>query len=81
MAPKILTMRWKADRAPKEGDKRLRYKFAWKPIRIGDEMVWLERYGISEMYTRVSLYDELSLIPPFKMQWVIIERCTLDYYC
>ena len=45
-------MKWKADSKPKEGDVRVRTKFAWLPIHyyIDTEMYycWLETYQVKE---------------------------------
>lgn len=29
---------------PKEGDLKIKKKFAWFPVWIGDKRIWLERY-------------------------------------
>lgn len=74
-------MRWKADPTPKEGDTRNRRKFAWFPTPIGDEVVWMERYGIEEKYTMtVALDSDTAFVYPV-LEWVEIDRYTLDYYC
>ena len=40
-------MRWSL---PKVGDVRVERKFAWKPTKIGDEMVWLGFYEVRSRY-------------------------------
>ena len=74
-------MRWKADPTPKEGDTRNRSKFAWFPTQIADEVVWLEQYGIEEKYTMTVRFDEGVKVPCPVLEWVVIDRYTLDYYC
>lgn len=37
-------MKFKLKPKPKHGDKRTVNKFAILPVRIGDELVWLEKY-------------------------------------
>jgi hypothetical protein len=40
-------MRWKTNRPePKPGEERKVWRFAWLPIEVGDQTVWLERYGV-----------------------------------
>lgn len=73
-------MRWKADPTPKEGDTRKRNKFAWFPTQIGDEVVWLERYGITEKYMATLGFDSDAKMPYHVLQWVETERYTLAYY-
>jgi hypothetical protein len=37
--------------APKGGDRRRRYRFAWFPVQTDDRItVWMERYGVVEQY-------------------------------
>lgn len=45
-------MRWRAERAPepKDGDQRTRGRFAWLPTRVGETMVWLETYVVTEVW-------------------------------
>lgn len=73
-------MRWKADPAPKEGDTRERRKFAWFPTLIGDEVVWLEQYGIKQRYITTVHIDTDVKVPYPVLEWVVIDRYTLDYY-
>lgn len=42
-------MRWSV---PKSGDLKRVSKFAWKPTRVGDEMVWLEFYWVTYEYVQ-----------------------------
>ena len=35
---------------PIEGQRRERFPFAWKPTRVKQYMVWLERYWVWEQY-------------------------------
>ena len=45
-------MQWfdKKEIAPKIGDVRHRYIFAWFPTKIDWRYVWLETYGVTETY-------------------------------
>jgi len=47
-------MKWKTQPIPKEGDRRVRIKFAWLPITLTYEQhtyrVWLETYEVLEEY-------------------------------
>lgn len=46
-------MRWKAKYTKadfKEGITRLERSFAWLPVYIGGEMIWLETYEILQVY-------------------------------
>lgn len=45
-------MRWKTAKPPppKGGDTRSRKVFAWRPTKVGEYTVWLERYIIEEQY-------------------------------
>jgi hypothetical protein len=74
-------MRWKADPTPKEGDIRYRNKFAWFPTQIGNEIVWLERFGIHQKYMQTVRFDSDTKTTYPVMEWVEIDRYTLDYYC
>lgn len=68
-------MRWKRkiDKQPEGGDRRSRRVFAWKPVPIGDTIVWLETYLIEEVY-----FQPAGGNPGW---WSEISRHTLDYYC
>ena len=46
-------MRW-SSREIKLGDRRVVRRFAWLPVRCGDEVVWLERYVSHEECVIVS---------------------------
>jgi hypothetical protein len=63
-------MKWKADSKPKEGDVRVRTKFAWLPIHyyIDTEMwyCWLETYQVTEIYRKT--------YPTRECVWQLIER-------
>lgn len=74
-------MRWKADPTPMEGEIRKRCKFAWFPTLVGDHVVWLERFGIEEKYTMSLGFDSDAKMPYHVLEWVEINRYTLDYYC
>lgn len=74
-------MRWKAAKEPQEGQTREKRKFAWTPIRIGEYVVWLERYGITEKYESRSDFDSDAKIMYTVIEWVEIDRYLLDYYC
>jgi hypothetical protein len=67
-------MRWKNKQPnldPLPGDKRSRKVFAWKPVKINNHTVWLERYGIDEVVVTTS--DK-------KLYWLEINRYLLEYY-
>lgn len=74
-------MRWKADSTPMEGEIRNRRKFALFPTLVGDQVVWLERYGIEEKYTMTLGFDSDTKTPYHMLEWVEINRYTLNYYC
>lgn len=46
-------MRWRAPRIPKHSEWRTKTLFAWLPVRIGDQYVWLERYEVQQNYMAV----------------------------
>lgn len=64
-------MRWLAKNTPQVGDRRLVRAFAWVPIRIGYEWVWLESYFAAQEYVFTGSYD------CFFKGWVTRERRTL----
>lgn len=45
-------MRWRVaeEPMPNGGDTRTRWVFAWKPVRVGNHMVWLSGYEIHERF-------------------------------
>jgi hypothetical protein len=45
-------MKWKTAKKhwPKNGDERIRRKFAWFPVEIHDYTYWLEFYYVREAY-------------------------------
>lgn len=43
-------VKWKAKKPPLHGDQRTRFKFAWFPVRVFSSWLWLEWYGVSEIY-------------------------------
>jgi hypothetical protein len=72
-------MRWKVKQKEwVEGSIRKRKPFAFLPVRIGDQMIWLEQYQITEGLKSVAVFDEGVAYP--ELQWVEISRKTLDYY-
>ena len=73
-------MRWKVKQKEWiEGSIRKRKPFAFFPTRVGDQMVWLEQYQITEGLTAVAHFDEGGHVYP-GLQWVELSRETLDYY-
>lgn len=53
--------RWiKAD--PVYGDKKIRYRFLWRPMIIGREKRWLEAALIEYEYTQYGVRDMFSLM-------------------
>jgi hypothetical protein len=70
-------MRWAATDPPKprSGEVRIRRKFAWKPRRVEDCIVWLESYEIYETF-----FEPASGSPG----WWSVDREALYnpvYYC
>lgn len=62
-------MRWLAPSAPSIGARRHLIRFAWLPVRLGDLWIWLERYTVTERYTRVGdglgwVIDRVGLLHP-----------------
>ena len=53
-------MKWKISAGPREGDFRVKTRFAWFPISIykDDEeyIIWLETYKATEQYQKVAEY-------------------------
>ena len=47
-------MRWTVDPQPKNGDERTRTFFAILPFSIGDEVRWLEKVTVLEVYLYIS---------------------------
>lgn len=69
-------MKWKAKKEPKEGDTRIRRKFAWIPVYTYCETelytVWLETYLAVEEYKRV-LVNKGGYYSSV-LKWKLIER-------
>lgn len=64
-------MRWKVAKEPKTGDTRIKICFAWVPLRIKDQYIWLEKYKCKQEYGWRHV-----IIPggtPF-YDWITIER-------
>lgn len=70
-------MKWKAKTKPALGQRRYRKKFAWVPTVVENHKVWLETYGIEELYTQVLVYDNDSAYPEDK--WVEVKKYLLCY--
>jgi hypothetical protein len=68
-------MRWKIKTVviPKNGEVRTRRVFAWKKTKVGQYMVWLEFYQVTEKF-----YQPVGGTPGW---WSEIGRDTCDYYC
>lgn len=64
-------MRWKVEKEPKVNDTRWVKRFAWKPIRIQNEMVWMERYWVKQRYEKYRYDTDLIL------KWTDIETETM----
>lgn len=61
-------MKWQT---PKSGDKRIKRRFAWRPVQIKEDMkIWLEFY-----YT----HDEFRANYE-KKHWKILERFTKEEF-
>ncbi len=72
-------MRWRVKQKEwVEGSIRKRKPFAFLPVRIGDHMIWLEQYSLTEALKTVAVFDEGVVYP--ELQWVTINKDTLDYY-
>ena len=72
-------MRWKIKQQEwVEGSIRKRYRFAWFPTKVGNVMVWLERYVVKEQLKSIAVFDEG--ITYAELTWVEFSRDTLDYY-
>lgn len=73
-------MRWKVKKKDwKEGATRWKIGFAFPlPIQIRGQMVWFERYWIKQELKSVAVFDEGTCVS--ELQWVEIDRDTLDYY-
>ncbi len=54
------------------GEERVRRQFAWKPAKVGKQMVWLEHYEIEERF-----FAPASGNPGW---WKEISRQALDWY-
>jgi hypothetical protein len=67
-------MRWKIKTVviPKNGEVRTRRVFAWKKTKVGQYMVWLEFYQVTEKF-----FQPIGG-PGW---WTEIGRDTCDYYC
>lgn len=63
-------MRWPTE-STRVGRKRVRRPFAWLPVRIGKEWVWLERYEVDETFEeRVDSWGQTIY------RWVVQETRT-----
>ncbi len=56
-------MKWKVKPKPRLGDKRLVTRFAWLPIRAGDEIRWLEWVVICQEYMELVDLGEFPAMP------------------
>ncbi len=70
-------MKWKAKNStPKEGDIRVRKKFAWFPVHyyIENEMYycWLETYLVKEKYANEAVSSEGYYT--WELKWKLVER-------
>ena len=67
-------MRWKreAPAAPEHNEIRERRVFAWKPKEVGNEVVWLESYGVRERF-----FQPASGNPGW---WSVVSEYTLVHY-
>ena len=72
-------MKWKTTRyTPKEGDARIRRKFAWFPTEIRDYTYWLESYQVKEVYTYRKRATKCGTIMMYG--WDEVERVPLVCY-
>lgn len=49
----ILKARY-ANQTFRDGDTRIKRIFAWLPFRINDDLVWLEKYEVLQLYKTIS---------------------------
>ena len=73
-------MKWKVKKTnPKEGDVRVRRKFAWLPVHyyIDTEMYycWLESYQVKEEFTKVLVSHQGWY--SYELDWKVVERMPL----
>lgn len=65
-------MRWPTEKyplPPRRGERRVR-RFAWRPTRLGEHTVWLERYEVQERY--------LPGCNGARGRWCEVSRTVLD---
>lgn len=70
-------MRWKLEDKPKLGSKKYKFKFAWYPVRINNNMVWLEWYKEIWEYQKVNKRPYIGTKIVFDIvveEWVIIAK-------
>lgn len=68
-------MKWKIKSEPRDGDTRIRTKFAWTPTYVYSDTecykVWLETYRVMEVCQRVKrLHDPVY----YELRWKVIKR-------
>jgi hypothetical protein len=72
-------MKWRTNPyRPEEGHARIRRKFAWFPVEIGDHTYWLESYQVKEVYTyrkRATKFGPIACL-----DWDEVERVPLVLY-
>lgn len=56
-------MRWNSKQAHREGDMRTREVFAWLPMPVGDEVVWVENVWVRE---RCDITDGI-------VSWIVVN--------
>jgi hypothetical protein len=70
-------MMWIANPTPKQGDVRVRRKFAWWPIKflVDTDLyyVWLESYQVTELYTLVTTNEGEGYYDS-NLQWEVVKR-------
>ena len=74
-------MRWKNKElkpAPKVGDKRKRFPYAWLPTYVEEYVVWLEWYVVTEEFRTVAVQDDHGVWPVDT--WVEVNREVADFY-
>lgn len=62
---------------PKEGETREEKKFAWWPKKVGDKLIWLEKYIVVSKFTvreRVHAFQGYGFIKVKGGGWDIVEE-------
>lgn len=55
-------MRFPLKPKPKHGDTRIVKRFAWLPVEVEEQFVWLERYSSHQKYTQAFYIDKEGIL-------------------